>query len=50
MKLFMLYWSGIISQKDFLEIFDERYGAKIKSDIRKDLESLLPSRDNHRRI
>lgn len=49
-KTFMLYQEGIISQVDFMVVFHESFAPRLKSDLRKDLESLLSSRDNQRRV
>lgn len=50
MKLFTLYIEGVIGIKDFYTIFDDRFGAKLKPDLKKELEVLLPTRDNGRRM
>ena len=49
-KLFLLYFEGVISLKDFFRLFDDKFGYKVKSDLKKDLQILLPTRENNRRL
>lgn len=45
----MLYQEGIISQLDFMAIFHESFAPRLRTDLRKELEALLSSRNDQRR-
>lgn len=49
-KLFYLYLEGVIGLRDFFNLFDERFGSRIKPELKKEIEELLPTRDGQRRL
>jgi len=49
-KIFMLYLEGIVSLQDMFMLFGEKFGFKIKEDLREEVEHLLPTRDHNRRL
>ena len=36
-KLFALYMEGVVGLKDFFALFDERFGSKIRADLKKEI-------------
>jgi len=49
-KFFMLYLEGIISLNDMFMLFEEKFGSKIKEELKAEIEQLLPTRDHNRRL
>lgn len=49
-KLFMLYLEGILSLADMFMLFEDKFGHKIKEDLKSEIEQLLPTRDHNRRL
>lgn len=49
-KIFMLYLEGIVSMSDMFMLFEDKFGHRIKEDLRHDIEKLLPTRDHNRRL
>lgn len=49
-KLFCLYMEGVVGLKDFFALFDERFGSKIKADLKKEIQDLIPTRGSQRRL
>jgi len=49
-KLFCLYMEGVVGLKDFFTLLDERFGNKIKADLKKELQDLIPTRGSQRRL
>lgn len=49
-KVFLLYLEGIISLSDFFKLFDEKFGSKLKQDLKNEIEQLLPTREHNRRL
>lgn len=41
---------GVVGLKDFFNNFDERFGTKIKPELRKELQDLIPTRGISRRL
>jgi len=41
---------GVIGLRDFFNMFDERFGSRIKPELKKEIEELLPTRDGQRRL
>lgn len=49
-KLFRLYMEGVVGLKDFFVLLDERFGNRIKPDLKKELKDLIPTRGSQRRL
>lgn len=41
---------GVVGLKDFFALFDEKFGSRIKADLKKELQELLPTRAGQRRL
>ena len=49
-KFFMLYLDGVISINDMFVLFEDKFGHKIKEELKNEIEILLPTRDHNRRL
>jgi hypothetical protein len=36
-KIFLLYFQGAISQKDFFMLFEDKFGSRLKYDLKKEV-------------
>lgn len=48
-KILYLYFEGVFSLTDFFKLYEEKFSAKLKSEVKEDIEKLLPTRDMNRR-
>lgn len=48
-KLFQIYFDGIIGIDQLFAIFDEKFSYKLTESLKEDIKVLLPSRDHSRR-
>lgn len=49
-KLLMLYMEGVISIHDMFNLFDYKFGSRLKADMINEISALLPTRDHNRRL
>ena len=48
-KLLYLYFEGVLSLKEFFQLYDEKFQQKLKQEIKDEMDKLLPTRDINRR-
>ena len=44
-KLLSSYFEGVLSLREFFNLYDEKFQNKVKQEVRDELEKLLPTRD-----
>jgi histone deacetylase complex regulatory component SIN3 len=48
-KLLYLYFEGVLSLKEFITVYDEKFQQKLKQEIKDEMDKLMPTRDINRR-
>ena len=48
-QLLHLYFEGVLSMKEFFQLYDEKFQSKLKQDTKDEMDRLLPTRDQNRR-
>jgi hypothetical protein len=48
-KIFMIYFSGVISLREFFILYDSKFQSKVKQEIKDEIEKLIPTREQNRR-
>ena len=49
-KLLLIYFDGVLVREQFFHLFHEKFGTKIRADIMEELDRLLQTRDQSRRV
>jgi len=48
-KMLFLYFDGVTSIKETMELFDDKFQNKLRQDTKEEIMKLLPTRDQSRR-